>query len=147
MNSHITSSNRIDKLYYLCNTALSIFWMIESSLILFVKIKTKKYNKLPCLIKITLYYEVPQNALCSLCLHCLNTGSKTQEVVILHQRSKPPEIRCVRFRYTAVKMSQSKGFCNKWSFRLSSFFNLEIQKKKRGQASTRFLILLYLNSS
>jgi len=35
---------------------------------------------------------------------------KTQEIPTLQQRSKPPEIRCVRYRYTAVKMSQSKGF-------------------------------------
>lgn len=71
----------------------------------------QNYNRLPWLVKIILYYEVPQNALCSLCLHCLNTGSKkTQEGFTLQQRSKPPEIRCVRYRYTAVKTSQSKGF-------------------------------------
>ena len=38
--------------------------------------KTHNYIKLALLVKIILYYEVPQNALCSLCLHCLNTGSK-----------------------------------------------------------------------
>lgn len=102
----------------------------------FIRDETQNYDKLPRLIKIILYYEVPQNALCSLCLHCLNSGSKKpQEILSLQQRAQPPEIRCVRYRYTAVKMSQSKGFftnpSNKRLFRLSSFFNLEIQKKRR----------------
>lgn len=38
--------------------------------------ETQNYDKLSWLVKIILYYEVPQNALCSLCLHCLNSGSK-----------------------------------------------------------------------
>lgn len=42
----------------------------------FIIDETQNYNKLPWLIKVILYYEVPQNALCSLCLHCLNSGSK-----------------------------------------------------------------------
>lgn len=72
--------------------------------------ETQNVDKPSWLIKIILYYEVPQNALCSLCLHHLNSGSKrkTQEVLPVQQRARPSEIRCVRYRYTAVKTSQSK---------------------------------------
>lgn len=56
---------------------LCVFILIDRGLYYILKQdKTQNYNKLPRLVKIILYYEVPQNALCSLCLHCLNSGSK-----------------------------------------------------------------------
>lgn len=74
-----------------------------------------------------------------LCVHCAYIvwilAQNPQEILSLQQRAKPPEIRCVRYHYTAVKMCQSqrilyKPSCNKWLVRLSSFFNLEIQKRR-----------------
>ena len=61
--------------------------------------KTQNQESTARLIKVYLYYEVPQNALCSLCLHCLNSGSKKPQEGL----SRPPEVRCVRYRLHSSK--------------------------------------------
>ena len=57
------------------------------------------------LVQITLYYEVPQNALCSLCLHCLNTGSEKPKGPLSPAESSQGQ---VRYRCTAVKRFNPK---------------------------------------
>lgn len=95
-----------------CSYFLCIDYVCQKT-ILNLKTKTTHKTTTNCPGWLRLFFIMKCHKM--LCVHCayivwILAQKKPQEILPLQQRAKPPEIRCVRYRYTAVKMSQSKGF-------------------------------------
>lgn len=107
---------------------------------------TQNQERTAQLTKVHLYYEVPQNALCSLCLHHLNSGSK--------KKKKNPggplqasSVRCVRYRLHSSKNVPVQRVRHKppRTHYRSSPFNAEIQKRREVKLiQVLFFIIIHI---